>query len=42
MPSNVPDIKVVATQALGCSVELAGESLEEAQQHAEVRGWLGE
>ena len=37
MPVTTPDIKVKAVRALGGSVELVGESYQEAQAHAQVR-----
>ena len=37
MPVTTPDIKVKAVRALGGTVELVGESYQEAQTHAAVR-----
>lgn len=36
MPTSTPDIKVKAVAALGGTVELVGESYQEAQAHAQV------
>jgi len=37
MPVTTPDIKVAAVRALGGTVELVGESYQEAQEHAMAR-----
>ncbi|GAB4821594.1 hypothetical protein N2152v2_008640 [Parachlorella kessleri] len=37
MPESTPDIKVSAVRALGGTVELVGESYNEAQAHAQAR-----
>lgn len=37
MPTTTPDIKVKAVRALGGTVELVGESYQEAQAHAQAR-----
>lgn len=36
MPTTTPDIKVKAVRALGGTVELVGESYQEAQAHAQA------
>ncbi len=38
MPTSTPAIKVAAVRALGGIVDLHGESYQEAQAHAQVRG----
>lgn len=38
MPVNTPDIKVQNVRRLGGVVELVGESYQEAQAYAQVRG----
>jgi threonine dehydratase len=37
MPTTTPDIKVAAVRALGGNVELAGDSYQETQAHAQAR-----